>query len=92
MRHEARIEVWCWHGLGWVDLSRDLLCFSSLPVLSSQEILRKDLVWKDDVVMSSLQMRRRALTPMLQEWEIEVNEQDAARQSFQPEVRMGQIR
>jgi len=83
------ISVACHNPQGPVSTAASLQVGFATPNYLIQEVVRKDVPWRDDVVTEPVSMQggaaRAATAPGLG---IEINEEEAAKHPFQPEVVM----
>ena len=89
MAETYMISVACHNPQGPVSTVASLHVGFATPNYLIQEVVRKDVPWRDDVVVTPVQMvSGLTQAPTAPGLGIEVNEQEAARHPFQPEVTM----
>ena len=89
MAETYMISVACHNPQGPVSTAASLHVGFATPNYLIQEVVRKDVPWRDDVVTEPIAMvNGSSVAPTLPGLGIEINEHEAAKHPFQPEVTM----
>lgn len=89
MAEAYSIAVACHNPQGPVSTAASLQVGFAVPNYLIQEVVREDVPWRNDVVTQPIDMTGgMARAPLLPGLGIDINEKEAARHPFQPEVTM----